>query len=231
MTWQPNQSIGATMEQMEALAGNLRALLEASGMTQTEVCVRMGIQPRTLANWMELPPVRRIKKHKLHELAAFFGVGDDWLLELHEKNAAAVTMRRRANGPRPVGEMVTRLRAAEESNLVRAETCRGCRYYGYLDGWAGARCCDYTVMTGKIKRNPPGTCEVKQMKPRAQQRAETEAQEKRRQENAEKKKTWRLQMEAAGLCNKCGKRPADPGRKMCEACRLAQRQQKRERGR
>lgn len=187
MTWQPGQSIGATMEQMEALAKNLRALLEASGMTQTEASVRMGIQPQTLANWTELPPVRRIKKNKLAMLAAFFGVGADWLLEPHGENAAALTMRRRADGPKPVREMVARLREAEESNLVRAETCRGCRYYGYLDGWAGARCCDYTVITGKIKHNPPGTCEVRQLKPRAQQQAETEAQEKRRQENAEKK--------------------------------------------
>jgi hypothetical protein len=52
--------------------------------------------------------------------------------------------------------------------LVADKYCKGCKYYGKLSssGIHGYRCCDYTYYTGKIRQNPPKTCEVMVKGPR-----------------------------------------------------------------
>lgn len=46
--------------------------------------------------------------------------------------------------------------------LVSDKTCKGCKYYGFMTpGNRGVRCCDYTFITGRIRRNKPAACEVK----------------------------------------------------------------------
>lgn len=206
--WRNNANLGATMEQMAVLAENLRALVDAESMDMRALCRRIGVTQESLVHWMTVPPVQRIKKNKLAQLAAYFGVTDTWLLEPHTEGAAEPAMRRAAPGRKPVAEMVQRMADAERANLARDETCQGCRYYGYLDGYAGGRCCDYTFMTGRVKRNPPATCEAKEIGPRAIRRdmfrvygdAETRQQQK------------------TALCSRCRHRPAAPGYKQCDVC-------------
>lgn len=48
-----------------------------------------------------------------------------------------------------------------EKWLVSDKTCKGCMYYGRIGGHSGKRCCDYTYLTGRFRKNPPATCEVK----------------------------------------------------------------------
>lgn len=52
----------------------------------------------------------------------------------------------------------------EEDWLVKDQYCKGCKWYGFLSSSnsAGVRCCDYTYLTGRIRHNPPKTCEVKE---------------------------------------------------------------------
>lgn len=47
--------------------------------------------------------------------------------------------------------------------LVSDKTCKGCKYYGNLTpgNRHGGRCCDYTFITGKLRKNKPAECEVK----------------------------------------------------------------------
>lgn len=46
--------------------------------------------------------------------------------------------------------------------LVSRECCGDCQYYGTLGGGqTGTRCCNYTVVTGRIRKKPPKSCEVK----------------------------------------------------------------------
>lgn len=47
--------------------------------------------------------------------------------------------------------------------IVSDEHCKGCQYYGYLSnsGHGGVRCCDYTFLTDKVRKQPPYRCEVK----------------------------------------------------------------------
>ena len=53
--------------------------------------------------------------------------------------------------------------------LVSRECCGDCQYYGTLGGGqTGTRCCNYTVVTGRIRKKPPKSCEVK--KPRLKAR-------------------------------------------------------------
>lgn len=53
--------------------------------------------------------------------------------------------------------------AKEEDWLVSDKYCAGCMWYGRLSsGTTAARCCDYTFYTGRIRENPPKTCEVKE---------------------------------------------------------------------
>lgn len=207
--WRNNANLGATMEQMAVLAENLRALVDAEAMDMKALCRRIGVTKESMMRWMTVPPVQSIKKNKLAQLAAYFGVTEEWLLEPHTEGAAEPAMRRAAPGRKPVAEMVQRMADAERANLARDETCQGCRYYGYLDGWAGGgRCCDYTFMTGLIRRNPPDACEVKEIGPMAIRRdmykAYRDAEARQRQETA--------------LCSRCRQRPAAPGYKQCDVC-------------
>ena len=50
----------------------------------------------------------------------------------------------------------------KEDWLVSNKTCKGCMYYGYLATYCD-RCCDYTYLTGKVRHNPPSSCEVKEI--------------------------------------------------------------------
>lgn len=53
--------------------------------------------------------------------------------------------------------------------LVSRECCGDCQYYGTLGGGrTGTHCCNYTVVTGRIRKKPPKSCEVK--KPRLKAR-------------------------------------------------------------
>lgn len=45
---------------------------------------------------------------------------------------------------------------------VSAKACKGCQYYGYLS-YGGTMCCNYTYVTGLIRRNKPSECEVKSL--------------------------------------------------------------------
>jgi hypothetical protein len=54
----------------------------------------------------------------------------------------------------------------EEDWLVSDKACKGCKYYGTLSHSGGIRCCDYTYFTGRIRKNPPKSCEVKKKGPR-----------------------------------------------------------------
>lgn len=207
--WRNNADLGATMEQMAVLAENLRGLVDAEAMDMRALCRRIGVTEESLVRWMTVPPVQRIKKNKLMQLAAYFGVTKEWLLEPHTEGAAELAMRRAKPGRKPVAEMVQRMTDAERANLARDETCQGCRYYGYLDGWTGGgRCCDYTFITGRIRRSPPDACEVKEIGPRAirrdMYRAYRDAEARQRQE--------------AVLCSRCRQRPAAPGYKQCDVC-------------
>lgn len=50
----------------------------------------------------------------------------------------------------------------EEDWLVSDKTCKGCMYYGYLSrSGRGNRCCDYTYITGRIRKDRPKDCTVK----------------------------------------------------------------------
>ena len=47
--------------------------------------------------------------------------------------------------------------------IVSDKYCKGCKWYGSLcSGSSGIPCCDYTFYTGRIRENPPKTCEVKE---------------------------------------------------------------------
>ena len=63
----------------------------------------------------------------------------------------------------------------EKEWLVSDKTCKGCMYYSRLAaaGKDSPRCCDYTYLTGKVRQNPPRTCEVKQKGKRPQNRLST----------------------------------------------------------
>lgn len=40
--------------------------------------------------------------------------------------------------------------------LVSRECCGDCQYYGTLGGGqTGTRCCNYTVVTGRVRKKPP----------------------------------------------------------------------------
>ena len=45
--------------------------------------------------------------------------------------------------------------------LVSDKHCKGCMYYSRLGYQSGAKCCDYTYLTGRFRENPPASCEVK----------------------------------------------------------------------
>ncbi len=50
-----------------------------------------------------------------------------------------------------------------EEWLVSDQTCKGCKYYGYISPGhkAAGRCCDYNYITGRFRENKPSECEVK----------------------------------------------------------------------
>lgn len=52
----------------------------------------------------------------------------------------------------------------EEKWLVNDKYCKGCKYYSTLSAshTSGDKCCDYTFLTGRIRKNPPESCEVKE---------------------------------------------------------------------
>ena len=52
----------------------------------------------------------------------------------------------------------------EEKWLVSDKYCKGCKYYGRISASStkSCLCCDYTYITGKIRENPPESCEVKE---------------------------------------------------------------------
>lgn len=52
----------------------------------------------------------------------------------------------------------------EEKWLVNDKYCKGCKYYGRISAshTKACPCCDYTYITGRIRQNPPESCEVKQ---------------------------------------------------------------------
>ena len=54
----------------------------------------------------------------------------------------------------------------EEDWLVSDKYCKGCKFYGYLSHSGSTRCCDYTFLTDKIRKNIPKKCEVKEKGPR-----------------------------------------------------------------
>lgn len=49
----------------------------------------------------------------------------------------------------------------EEKWLVNDKYCKECKYYGWINRSGVCRCCDYTYLTGKIRKNPPASCEVR----------------------------------------------------------------------
>lgn len=53
----------------------------------------------------------------------------------------------------------------EEDWLVSPAYCSGCKYYATLSrsNKDGIKCCDYTCETGRLRHNPPKTCDVKEI--------------------------------------------------------------------
>ena len=90
--WRNNADLGTTMEQMAVLAENLRGLAYAETMDMKALCRRIGVTKESMMRWMTVPPVQRIKKNKLMQLAAYFGVTEEWLLEPHTGEAAGITV-------------------------------------------------------------------------------------------------------------------------------------------
>lgn len=57
--------------------------------------------------------------------------------------------------------------------LVSNATCKGCKYYGTIGGGYG-RCCNYTLQTGNVRKNPPAQCEVKETKNKRSKRSKAD---------------------------------------------------------
>lgn len=56
----------------------------------------------------------------------------------------------------------------EELWIVSKEICGDCQYYGTLGGGkTGTHCCNYTVSTGRIRKKPPKSCDVKKQRLKA----------------------------------------------------------------
>lgn len=43
--------------------------------------------------------------------------------------------------------------------MVQGKYCKGCRYYGDISG--RHKCCDYTYLTGKLRRGDTAHCKVR----------------------------------------------------------------------
>ena len=73
-------------------------------------------------------------------------------LKEQSKKARAKTRAKRIM-PKPPEE--------DKTWIVSDKTCRGCKYFGYLNGSTGLKACNYTWLTGRIRHEPCATCEVK----------------------------------------------------------------------